>query len=238
MRRLMIISGPRTRRLAMMIVLAVMISLIFAVFKQGSAAVSSQMNDVHVVVLDPGHGGYDPGAISKQGIYEKDINLKIALRVAELLKPSGIKAILTRDEDEDYVPPGVKGRASKKQTDLNYRIDLASQAKADIFVSIHVNATNGRPKSGAEAFYYFKSDESKFLAETIQQELIKVPGMNRRIAKPGDFYVIKNTPMTAVIVELGYLNNPAELKKLNEAWYQEYLAHAVAKGIARYFGLP
>lgn len=237
MRRLVIIPGRRTRNLAMMVVLAVMISLVFSVFRQGSAAVNSQMNDAHVVVLDPGHGGYDPGA-TKQGTCEKEINLEIAIRVADLLKPSGIKVILTRDEDEDYVPPGVKGRISKKQIDLNYRIGLASEAKADIFVSIHVNATSGGLKSGAETFYYFKSAEGKRLAETIQQELIKVPGMNRRIAKPGDYYIIRNSSMPAVIVELGYLNNPAELKKLKETWYQEYLAHAVAKGIAEYFGLP
>ncbi|KLU62072.1 N-acetylmuramoyl-L-alanine amidase LytC precursor [Peptococcaceae bacterium CEB3] len=237
MRRLALIPG-RTRNLAMAVVLAVMISLVFSVVRQGSAAVSSQMSGAHTVVIDPGHGGYDPGAVSKLGIYEKEINLEIAARVAEQLKPSGMKAILTRDEDEDYVAEGVRGRTSKKQTDLNYRINLANSAKADVLVSIHVNATKGGLKSGAETFYNPDSVESTRLAEAIQRELIKVPGMNRRIAKPGDFYLLKNCGMPAVIVEVGYLNNPAELKKLQQPWYLEYLAHAIAKGIGGYFGLP
>lgn len=238
MRRLVIIPGRHTHRLAVIVVLSVMATLILSVFWQGSMVVTSQLNDLRVVVLDPGHGGYDPGAITQQGIYEKEINLRIATRVEQLLKPSGIKVFLTRDEDEDYVPPGVKGRESKKQIDLNYRIAMAKQAGADIFVSIHVNASSGAPKSGAETFYHVKSEKGKRLAESIQAELTKIPGMNRRIAKPGDFYIINNTSMPAVIVEVGYMNNANELKKLQQAWYQEQLAHAIAKGIGNYFGLP
>ncbi len=238
MRRLVIIPARHTHRLAVALVLSVMATLILSIFWQGSAIVNSQLNVLHVVVLDPGHGGYDPGAITRQGVYEKEINLQIAARVERMLKPSGIKVLLTRDEDEDYVPPGVKGRDSKKQTDLNYRIALAAQASADVFVSLHVNANAGTPKSGAETFYHIKSEKGKYLAERIQEELVKVPGMNRRVAKPGDFYIINNTAMPAVIVELGYLNNTAELIKLKQASYQEQLAHAIAKGIGNYFGLP
>lgn len=238
MRRLVVIPGRHSRRFAIILVLSVMASLVLSVFWQGSSVVNSQLHDLHVIVIDPGHGGYDPGATTKQGVYEKEINLQIAARVERILKPGGIKVLLTRDEDEDYVPSGVKGKESKKQMDLNYRIAMAKQASADIFVSLHVNATTGAIKSGAETFYHFKSEQGKRLAEVIQSELIKVPGMNRRIAKPGDFYIINNTAMPAVLVELGYINNAAELQKLKQPWYQEQLAHAVAKGIANYFGLP
>jgi N-acetylmuramoyl-L-alanine amidase len=233
-----VIPGRKINSMAIFIVLTVMTSLIFSVFYQGSAAVVSQLNTKYRVVLDAGHGGYDPGAITKQGVYEKGINLEMAKRVRELLKPCGIDVILTRDEDEDYVPDGTRGKQTKKQADLNYRISMATQAKADAFISLHLNATVTGLNSGAETFYHFKSEEGKRLAETIQQELIKVPGMNRRIAKPGDFYIINNTPMPTVIVELGYLSNPKEQKKLQQSWYQDHLAHAVAKGIASYFGLP
>lgn len=224
--------------MAVLIILMLMFSLVFSVLWQGSTAVVSHMNTHHIVVIDAGHGGYDPGAITAQGLYEKEINLQMAKRVGELLKPSGIEVILTRDEDIDYVPDGARGRQTKKQADLNYRISLAKQANADAFVSLHLNATVGGLNSGAETFYYNQSIEGKRLAELIQEELVKVPGMNRRIAKPGDFYIITNTPMPAVIVELGYLSNAKERVKLQQAWYQDQLAHSVAKGIARYFDLP
>lgn len=105
-------------------------------------------------------------------------------------------------------------------------------------ISLHLNATPSGKNTGAETFYHFQSEPGKMLAETIQQELIKVPGMNRRIAKPGEFYLIKNSPMPAVIVELGYISNPKEFAKLQQPWYQDQLAQAVAKGVANYFGLP
>jgi N-acetylmuramoyl-L-alanine amidase len=212
--------------------------LVFSIFWHGSTAVVSHFGDRYVVILDPGHGGYDPGAISSQGVYEKAINLQIAQKVKEMLRPSGIEVALTREEDIDYVPNGVKGKTARKQIDLNRRIDMAKEAKADVFVSLHVNATVSGQNSGAETFYHYKSESGKGLAELIQQELIKIPGMNRRIAKPGDFYVIKNTSMPAVVVEMGYLSSVKEQKKLQQSWYQEQLSRAIAKGIANYFKIP
>lgn len=225
--------------MAVVIILMLMTSLVFSVLWQGSTAVISHLNNTqHIVVIDAGHGGYDPGAITSQGLYEKEINLQMAKRMGELLKPSGIQVFLTREEDIDYVPEGTRGRQTKKQADLNYRIDLAKQANAEAFISLHLNATITGKNSGAETFYQNQSEDGKRLAESIQAELIKVPGMNRRIAKPGDFYVIKNTPMPAVIVELGYISNPQERVKLQQSWYQDQLARSVAKGIAQYFDLP
>lgn len=230
--------GRSTKGMSVFIILMLMASLVFSVLWQGSTVVLSHINTQHIVVIDAGHGGYDPGAITAQGLYEKEINLQMAKRVGELLKPSGIQVILTREEDIDYVPEGTQGRQTRKQADLNYRINLAKQSNAETFISLHLNATQTGRSSGAETFYQNQSEEGKKLAENIQEELIKVPGMNRRIAKPGDFYIIKNTPMPAVIVELGYISNPKERVKLQQAWYQDQLARSVAKGIAKYFDLP
>lgn len=235
MRKYVGISGNKS---AILLVLSVMGMLVFSVLWQGSTAVVSHFEKGHIVMLDPGHGGYDPGAITKQGVYEKSINLQIAQKVKEMLGPSGIEIYLTREEDIDYVPDGVKGKTTKKQTDLNRRIEMAKEANADVFVSLHVNATATGQESGSETFYHFKSESGKRLAELIQQEMIKIPGMNRRIAKPGDFYITKNTSMPAVIVEVGYLSNLKEQKKLQQSWYQEQLARAIAKGIANFFVLP
>ncbi|MDR3600099.1 MAG: N-acetylmuramoyl-L-alanine amidase [Desulfosporosinus sp.] len=235
MRQPVRILGKKT---AILLVLSVMGMLVLSVLWQGSAAVISHSAEGHVVMLDPGHGGYDPGAITAQGVYEKSINLEIAQKVKEMLVPSGIAVFLTREEDIDYAPDGVKGKTTKKQIDLNRRIEMANEAKADVFVSLHVNATATGQNSGAETFYHYKSESGKELAELIQQELIKIPGMNRRIAKPGDFYVTKNTSMPGVIVEVGYLSSLKEQKKLQQSWYQEQLARAIAKGIANYLNLP
>ncbi|MDD2233306.1 MAG: N-acetylmuramoyl-L-alanine amidase [Desulfitobacteriaceae bacterium] len=235
MRQMVVIFGKNLVSMAALIIVGVMGILLFSVFWQGSKAVITGTNEKFVVMLDAGHGGYDPGAIAEQDIYEKEINLQIAKKTRDFLVPSGIAVILTREEDEDYVPEGVTGRKTKKQIDLNYRISMATGAKADIFVSIHVNSTVAGKKSGAETFYYFGSEESKNLAVNIQQELIKISGMNRRIAKPGDFYIIKNTSMPAVIVEVGYLSNINEREKLRQTWYQDQVARAIAKGIADFF---
>lgn len=230
--------GIPGNKLAILLVLSVMCMLVFSVIWQGSTAVVSHFDKGHIVILDPGHGGYDPGAITKQGVYEKSINLQIAQKVKEMLEPSGIEIFLTRDEDIDYVPDGVRGKTTKKQIDLNHRIEMAKEVNADVFVSLHVNATASGQESGSETFYHYQSESGKRLAELIQQEMIKIPGMNRRIAKPGDFYIVKNTSMPAVIVEVGYLSSLKEQKKLQQSWYQEQLARAIAKGIANFFVIP
>lgn len=235
MRQMVVIFGKKLKPMAALVIVGVMGTLLISVFWQGSKAVITSTNEKYIVMIDAGHGGYDPGAIAEQDIYEKEINLQIAKKTRDFLVPSGITTILTREEDEDYVPEGVTGRKTKKQIDLNYRISKATEAKADIFVSIHVNSTVTGKKSGAETFYNFSSEESKNLAVNIQQELIKISGMNRRIAKPGDYYIIKNTSMPAVIVEVGYLSNINERKKLQQTWYQEQVARAIAKGIANFF---
>ena len=235
MRQPVVISGEK---ISLLLISSVMCMLVLSVFWQGTRAVGSHFEGGHVVMIDPGHGGYDPGAITSKGVYEKSINLQIAKKVKEMLGPSGIEVFLTREEDIDFASDGVKGKSTKKQIDLNRRIDMANEAKAEIFVSIHVNATAGGQKSGAETFYNIESDSGKWLAELIQQELIKIPRMNRRIAKPGDYYIIRNSNIPAVIVEVGYLSSVKEQKKLQQSWYQEQLSRAIAKGIANYLGLP
>lgn len=232
MRWPIVILGKRS---AVVLILSVMGILVFSVFWQGTSAAAGHFGERHVVMLDPGHGGYDPGTITSQGIYEKQINLQIAQKVKELLEPTGIKVFLTREEDIDHVPDGVRGKTTKKQVDLNRRIELAMEVRADVFVSLHVNATASGQQSGAETFFHDQSKAGKNLAEFIQQELIKIPNMNRRIAKPGSFYLINNTSMPAVIVEVGYLTSPKERKKLQQTWYQEQLSRAIGKGIANYF---
>ncbi len=234
MRKIVWYLGKKYYRIVPFLVLGYMaVILIFTAFGFSRAVMVMSMSG-RVIVIDPGHGGYDPGAIAPQGLYEKDINLAIGQKLKAQLAPTGAQIILTREDDRDYVAEGVRGRRTRKQSDLDYRISIAEEAKAEIFVSIHVNATPGGNKSGAEAFFQEGSEQGRLLAEIIQEELRKVPTMNKRIAKPGEFYLTRKTKITTVIVELGYLSNLNEREKLQEGWYQEQLTKAIARGIIRF----
>lgn len=183
------------------------------------------------VVIDPGHGGYDPGA-TRKGVMEKHINLAIAKEVSKILADNQVEIRLTRDGDYNLAVPGLHGRDAKRY-DFERRIELAQKFNADAVVSIHVNV--GRHKcSGPEAFYYKKSPQGKLLAESIQRELTGIPDINKRVVKTGSYYILRHTEMPCVIVETGFLNNPVEREKLLDKTYQQMLAQAIAKGVINY----
>ncbi|SHE72562.1 N-acetylmuramoyl-L-alanine amidase [Desulforamulus putei DSM 12395] len=183
------------------------------------------------VVIDPGHGGYDPGAIRK-GVMEKHINLAIAQEIGKILKENHVQVRLTRDGDYNLAVPGLHGRDAKRY-DIERRIELAQKFGADAVVSIHVNV--GRRKcSGAETFYHRQSLRGKLLAESIQRELSGIPYINKRVVKTGSYYILRRTEMPCVIVETGFLNNPQEREKLLDKKYQQMLARAIAKGVINY----
>lgn len=189
-----------------------------------------------IIAIDPGHGGYDPGTIWGD-LYEKDLNLKIAKNIANSLEENGAQVILTRDGDYNYALPGMRGRQAKRY-DLNQRIEIIKAHKADIVLSIHINGTRKRGYEGAETFYHVKSTNGKILALAIQQELRSIPGMTKRIAKVTDFYMVRQTKIPAVLVEVGYLSNAHERKLLQEAQYQDLLAHKITRAIIMYYNSP
>lgn len=187
-----------------------------------------------VIVLDPGHGGQDPGA-QFGGIQEKNINLAIAIRLRDLLSAKGCKVILTREVDKDFFLPNfVLGRMAKR-AELSQRIKMASINQADIFISLHANSFPGGNSYGMETYYQVKSPAGKELADLIQTELKKIQPDNKRQAKSGDYYLLNQTQMPAVIVEVGFLSNPKERKLLQNADYQDRIATSIASGIESYF---
>ena len=144
----------------------------------------------HTVVIDPGHGGSDPGAIGIGGLREAEVTLDVSKRVKELLSEKGVSVKMTRDEDI-YL-------------DLPPRVSIANKTNADIFVSIHANASRGNRKdiNGLETFYY-RGWRGRLLAKRIQKQILKVsPGSPDRGVKQSRFYVIKNTRMPSVLVEM------------------------------------
>jgi N-acetylmuramoyl-L-alanine amidase len=190
-----------------------------------------------VIVIDPGHGGVDPGA-QNSGVKEKDINLDISLRLRKVLETKGCTVILTREVDKDFFMPGKYVGRMAKRIDLNQRISLASSNNADLFISIHSNSFPRRNTYGMETYYHQKSSTGKILAELIQKQLTQLQPENKRQAKAGDYYLINQTKMPAVIVEVGFISNPRERKMLLSNDYRDSIANAIADGLVSYFATP
>ncbi len=174
------------------------------------------------VVIDPGHGGPDPGAIGIGGIRESDVVLEVSKIVKKLLAEKGVKVRLTRKKEVDL--------------DLPPRVSFANKTDADIFVSIHANASRGKRRdiNGLETFY-FRGWRGRLLAKKIQKEILRVsPGSPDRGVKQGRFYVIKNTKMPAVLVEIGFLTGRLDARRLEKAAHRKRVAYAISKGILEY----
>tara|TARA_B100000242_G_scaffold276195_1_gene231884 strand:- start:1188 stop:2273 length:1086 start_codon:yes stop_codon:yes gene_type:complete len=174
------------------------------------------------VVIDPGHGGIDPGAIGIGGIRETDVVLEVSKTVKKLLSEQGVKVWLTRKNEVDL--------------DLPQRVAFANKLDSNIFVSIHANASRGKRRdiNGLETFYY-RGGRGRLLAKRIQKQILRVsPGSPDRGVKQGRFYVIKNTKMPAVLVEIGFLTGKFDARRLEKPSHRKRIAYAIARGILEY----
>ncbi len=174
------------------------------------------------VVIDAGHGGYDPGKVGTNGAPEKDINLAISKNIKILLEQYDINVILTREDDTGV---GLKERTT-----------IMNSGTVDLVVSIHQNSYQGEACTGAQVFYYSGSQKGESFAKILQKSLVDtLDKSNNRVAKANNsYYILKNTHPTVVIVECGFLSNRAEADKLITAEYQEKVAWAVHLGILQY----
>ena len=185
-----------------------------------------------VVVIDAGHGGNDPGKIGVVGCNEKDVNLQIALCLKAQLQARGVTVILTRDADDCLA---TQGATNKKTSDMHNRVSIINQAGADYMISIHQNSYPEPDVSGPQVFFYSSSERSEQLAAGIQEQLIKrlKPEKEREIKPGDDLYILKNSACPAVIVECGFLSNPAECENLQQPAYQQEIAAAIARAVTR-----
>lgn len=172
-----------------------------------------------VVIIDPGHGGKDPGAIGIGGVQEKNIILPIGKRIAEILERNGIQVIMTRDSDYFVTLPG--------------RVTMAEQANASVFVSIHANsAGENRPEvSGLETYHY---DTGLTLARIVHSKILQSLNIRDRSVRRARFYVLRKNSMPAILVETGYLTGRDDVAKLRTSAYQNQMAEAIAQGILQY----
>jgi N-acetylmuramoyl-L-alanine amidase len=189
-----------------------------------------------IIVIDPGHGGYDPGKVGVSGVLEKDINLAIAKKLAQIVRGSGATVVLTREQDVDLV---TEGEGTKKKRDLDNRLKIVEDVGADLYVGIQANALGTR-WTGAQTFYMENNVDGRNLALSIQGEIRRQLKNTDRKAlrlKEETSYILRNlNHLPAVLVEVGFLSNKEEEKLLNDPVYQEKMAMAIYSGIVKYFG--
>lgn len=190
-----------------------------------------------IIGIDPGHGGVDPGAVSKNGVKEDEINLKIALKLKRFIEQSGGIAVLTRDTDKGLYTDKSKTLRQMKTEDLKARKELIINSTSEVFVTIHLNSFTRSKYYGAQTFYNEKYEESKKLAYIIQEELRNVlDSENLRIpAQRDDVYLLQDMNIPTVLVEAGFLSNEQEERLLNQSEYQEKIAWSIYVGIMKYF---
>lgn len=173
-----------------------------------------------VVIVDPGHGGPDPGAIGRGGLRETDIVLSIGQQVAALLQQQGIQVFLTRNGEYDV--------------DLPPRVAMAERVNADLFVSIHANAIDvSRDINGLETYYY-SSERALRLAQAIHASILQNLDIQDRGIRTARFYVLRKTSMPSVLVEVGFVTGTEDSIKLSHSTYRSQMANAIVRGILQY----
>ncbi len=183
-----------------------------------------------VIVLDPGHGGSDPGAIGLSGMKEKAVNLAVALRVKALLDKAGAKVLMTHQDDRDVYGPN-----ASDVDELKARTSVANYNKADIFVSIHSNSALNRDADGTTTYYFPKTRYDSLLARNLQAGMIQAAGLKDKGYLTANFYVIKRTIMPAALVELAFLSNAADERALANPQVQQKMAEGIVQGMERFF---
>ena len=198
-----------------------------AVLPSGPVPSAASLPDVprgrYKVVIDPGHGGPDPGAVGIAGLRETDVVLDVSLQVAQLLQAKGVQVLLTRTSEVDV--------------DLPPRVALANNSRSDAFLSIHANALSmARPDVNGIETFYFESARSRNLAQAVQEQMLAIsPGSPDRGARPGRFFVIRRTVMPAALAEMGFVTGQLDSGRLADPAFRRRMAVAIATGILNYF---
>lgn len=187
------------------------------------------------IVIDPGHGGPDGGAVGKDQTEEKDIALVVSKKIRDFLQQAGALVYLTRETDTDLADEGTKGLSRRKSEDIRNRLKFIHDKNADFFITIHLNAIPSTVWSGAQTFYYPKFDESRHLAQMIQAEIIRnLENTTRAPLAINGIYLLKYAEVPGSLVEIGFLSNEEEREQLKSEEYQQQMAASIYEGILRY----
>jgi len=189
-----------------------------------------------VIVIDPGHGGEDPGFLATDTVREKDIVLAIGLQLRRLLEEAGAIVVMTRESDEDLASEEEDRLGARKASDLRRRAEVSNRVGADAFISIHANAINSPRWYGAQTFYDpRKGERDALLAAAVQQVFVEMTDTTRRPLRRQNIYLMEAVEAPAVTVEVGFLSNPRERELLSTGQYQRRVAWAMLKSLLEWF---
>ena len=227
------------KKCVMELIMACFLLICFYFLSRQAATVSVWMNAEeaeqkgNVIVLDPGHGGSDPGMIGIDGLEEKGINLSVSLLLRERLEEKGYTVVLTRESDQGLYDDSAQ---NKKAQDMQRRIALIDETAPVLTVSIHQNSYHDPSVKGPQVFYYETSGEGKELAADLQESLNTTLEVERPREIKGNtsYYLLKRSKGVLVIAECGFLTNPDEADLLQTEEYQEKVADALTDGIVTY----
>ena len=194
---------------------------------------SATQETLPIILLDPGHGGYDGGTGENQGVLEKNIVLEFTFLLKAELEKYNFPVYMTRTTDND-LSKTIPWRGGRQRTDLYARVNLARQYNAAILLSIHVNSSKDPGEKGAIPFYKKNSPESKRLASHILHATKAVQPYNKHKILPGNYYILNASPIPAVLLELAFITNSEELNLLQDKTFLSKMAEQVAKGVHHY----
>ena len=226
-----------TFSLVLMLILVSVVGVGFRYF--GETAILQAVAGIpqsRIIIIDAGHGGEDSGAVGVNGVLEKDINLQMALEIGRAFEEKDYIVVYTRTDDRLLYTEEQNVKGIRKINDLKNRCKFAEKYPESIFVSIHMNSFGSPKYSGTQVYYSENSEESRLLADSIQNRVISdLQKNNNRKIKPGnDVYILENVNNTAVLIECGFLTNKEECEKLSEKEYQNELSFSIVCGIIEY----
>ena len=209
--------------------------ILWAGHKSPRVPAFSAREDVPVtVVIDPGHGGEDGGAVAADGTVESGLNLAIARRVRDLLTFAGVPTTVTREGDAAIYDPGSATLREKKVSDLHNRVALVNELPGAVLLSIHQNSLPSSPSTRGAQVFWNRQEGAEELASSIQEALNGAvnAGHEKKAAQvPSSVYLMKEITAPGVLVECGFLSNAAETEQLKDPAYQTKLAAAIAAGV-------
>lgn len=203
-----------------------------------SATAETSRDKAPTVIIDPGHGGVDGGAVGVGGVVEKNINLSISLKLRAFFQASGFQVIMTREDDRSIYDPGADTIRRQKTTDLHNRLAIIKKNPNAVFISIHQNKFPDGQYSGTQMFYSPNNGGSKELASLLQKDIVSMlqPDNHREIKEAGkNLFILYYSKTPSVMVECGFLSNQREAALLQKDDYQQKMAFAIYYGTLHYY---
>lgn len=212
----------------------ILLSIILGVGVVKVISIDTIPRHTYTIVLDAGHGGRDDGCIGINGTKESEINLSITKKLKKYLEDLGVKVVLTRADGNGLYKSNVD---NYKQSDMEERVKIINSAKPDMVISIHCNSYADSSVCGAQAYYHEGDDIGMELASIMQSQMLSQLDYARGEIGKGDYYLLKEINVPAVIVETGYLSNAIDEENLMQEDYQDRVAYAIMCGIVKYYNL-